>query len=333
MDLSTKYLGLDLPHPFMSGACPLTQNLDGVRKLEDAGTAAIVMHSLFEEQIIREEMATAGALDHPADSFAEALSYFPKPEEFALGSEEYLTHLKAVKEAVSCPVIGSLNGTLKGGWVKYAKMIAEAGADALELNVYSLPSDPQKDAAVVEARTVELIGAIKESIEIPVAVKLSPFYSSLPHFAHALDKIGADGLVLFNRLYQPDIDIEALEVERKLTFSHSGDLLPRLRWLAILSGTKVKASLAVSGGVHTGTDAVKAVMTGADVVQIVSALLISGPEKLTEIRTQFAEWVEKHEYKSMAQLKGSMNLERCPDASAYERANYMRILRSWESAL
>ncbi len=332
MDLSTNYLGFDLPSPFMPGASPLAQDLDAVRQLEDAGASAIVVHSLFEEQIVREEMATSKALDAPAEQFAEALSYFPPEEHFPLAPEEYLDHVRKVKDAVSVPVIGSLNGTSLGGWLKYAQLIADAGADALELNVYQLVSDPSVDGESVEKTTVEMVGAVKEAVSIPVAVKLSPFFSALPNFARHLDNIGTDGLVIFNRFYQPDINVEDLEAERTLNLSTSADLLLRLRWLAVLSGSDMKASLAVTGGVHTGLDAIKATMTGADAIQVVSALLMKGPGELARIREEMVQWMEEHEYESLNQMKGSMDLQRCPDAAAYERANYMHILHSWEGA-
>jgi dihydroorotate dehydrogenase (fumarate) len=333
MDLSTTYLGLDLPHPFMPGACPLTADLDSIKRMEDGGAAAIVMHSLFEEQIVREEVAVTDAMQTPAESFAEALSYFPDPSDFHLGPEEYLEQIRLAKEAVGVPIIASLNGTSLGGWLKYARLIAEAGADGLELNVYNMPSNPEVDGLSVEKTTVEMVAAVKEAVNLPVAIKVSPFYSSLPSFAQHLDNIGADGLVLFNRFYQPDINVEELEVERKLQLSTSSELLLRLRWLAVISGMKHTLSLAVTGGVHTGLDAVKASMTGAEAIQVVSALLIHGPNQLNVIKQQMVDWMEEHEYESLKQMTGSMNLQRCPDASAYERANYMHILQSWEGAV
>lgn len=328
MDLTTTYLGFHLPHPFLPGASPLVDDLDTVRRLEDAGAAAIVMHSLFEEQITREQLATARHLEGPAESVAEALSYLPTPDSFALGPEEYVGQLQRIKAAVSVPVIASLNGTTEGGWLAYARLLEEAGADALELNVYSLATDLEQSGETIERRTLHMLAAVKGWIRIPVAVKLSPFYSSLAHFAGRLAGAGADGLVLFNRFYQPDIDAEALEVVPALRLSDSSELLLRLRWLAILSG-RVKASLAVSGGVHTGLDAVKAVMAGADAVQVVSALLKNGPERLATLRQELARWLEEHEYDSLAQMRGSLNLLHCPDPAAHERANYMTILQSW----
>jgi dihydroorotate dehydrogenase (fumarate) len=328
MDLTTRYLGLTLAHPFMPGASPLVDDLDEVKRLEDAGAAAIVMHSLFEEQIVREQLASFLHTSSPSESYAEALSYFPNPERFALGPEEYLEHLARIKGTVSVPVIASLNGTTPGGWLDYARAMEHAGADAVELNVYSLPTDAAEPGLLLEDRTVEMLSAVKAAVRIPVAVKLSPFYTSLAHFAPRLQAAGADGLVLFNRFYQPDIDVEELHAIRSLVLSTSLELPLRLRYLALLSG-RLKTSLAVSGGVHTAVDGVKAVMAGADAVQMVSALLRNGPRYLAAVRQGFVEWLERHEYDSLAQLRGSMNLEACPDPAAYERANYMLVLQSW----
>jgi dihydroorotate dehydrogenase (fumarate) len=330
MDLSTKYLGLQLPHPFIPGASPLVDDLDVVRRLEDAGAAAIVMRSLFEEQITREQMATHRHLDDPSESFAEALTYLPSPESFVLGPEEYLEQLRQIKAAVSLPVIASLNGTTDGGWLTYARLMQEAGADALELNVYALATDFDVSSELLEKRVLHMLWSVKSAVHVPIAVKLSPFYTALAHFARRLDDLGADGLVLFNRFYQPDFDLEALEVTPTLHLSDSSELLLRLRWLAILSG-RVKCGLAVSGGVHTGVDAVKAVMAGADVVQVVSALLRHGPDRLAVLRSDLAEWLETHEYDTLAQAKGSLSLLRCPDPGAHERSNYMTILQSWRA--
>ena len=329
MDLSTKYLGFELPHPFMPGASPLVDDLDAVRRLEDAGAAAIVMHSLFEEQITREQLAMYHHLDSPQGASAEALSYLPEPPDFALGPYEYLEQIRKIKKAVSVPVIASLNGTTRGGWLSYARLMQEAGADALELNVYQLATDFEESSELLEKRVLHMLWEVKSSVRIPVAVKLSPFYTALAHFAQRLDDLGTDGLVLFNRFYQPDFDIEALEVRPTLRFSDSSELLLRLRWLAILSG-RVNASLAVTGGVHTPVDAVKAVMAGADAIQVVSALLKNGPGRLAKMRLELASWLEAHEYDSLAQAKGSLNLLRCPDPAAHERANYMHVLQSWK---
>ncbi len=331
MDLSTTYLGLELPHPFMPGASPLVDDLDVVKRLEDAGAAAIVMHSLFEEQIVREQVTSFLHSEMHGESYAEALYYFPSPDRFALGPEEYLRHLARVSAAVDVPVIASLNGTTLGGWLDYATAMEQAGANALELNVYSLPTDPEVSAQEIEDRTVEMLRAVKQKIGIPVAVKLSPFYTAPAHFARRLERAGADGLVLFNRFYQPDIDAESLEVSRHLTLSSSAELPLRLRWLAILSG-QLKTSLAVTGGVHGATDAVKAIMAGAHAVQMVSALLRGGPEYLSRVRKETVAWMQDHEYESLTQMRGSMNLQSCPDPAVYERANYMLMLQGWKGA-
>ncbi len=330
MDLSTQYLGLQLPHPFFPGASPMADDLDTVKRLEDAGAAAITMRSLFEEQITREQLGTIQNMEIHAESFAEALSYFPEPEEYRLGCEEYLDQIRRIKETVDIPVIASLNGTSPAGWLEYAQLIQEAGADALEVNVYYLATDPDEHGASVEKRTLESAATVKKGISIPVAVKLSPFFSSLPHVARQLDAIGTDGLVLFNRFYQPDIDVEELQATPSLQLSNSSELLLRLRWVAILFG-KVRASLAVSGGVHTPEDAIKAVMTGADAVQLVSVLLQKGPDYLKTIRDGVEKWLEEHDYESLAQMRGSMSLQRSPDPAAFERANYMKVLQSWAS--
>jgi dihydroorotate dehydrogenase (fumarate) len=328
MDLSTNYLGLKLSHPFMPGASPMVDDLDTVKRLEDAGASAIVMHSLFEEQIIREQMGAFMNTEGHSDSFAEALTYFPKPENFRLGPDGYLDQIRRIKRAVKVPVIASLNGTSLGGWLDHAQLIEQAGADALELNVYQLATDPSENGQMIEDRTVEMVSSVKANVKIPIAVKLSPFYTALAHFARRLAKAGADGLVLFNRFYQPDIDTEELQVERSLKLSNSSELNLRLRWLAILSG-RMRTSLAVSGGVHTAADAIKSIMTGASAVQIVSALLEKGPQHIRTIRTEVAQWMEKHEYESVEKMRGNMSLASCPDASAYERANYMMILNTW----
>ena len=328
MDLSTTYLGFKLQNPLMPGASPLVDELDTVKKLEDAGASAIVMHSLFEEQISREQLAHLHDVEMHEESFAEALSYFPRPDEYTLGPERYLEHLRKVKAAVHVPVIASLNGTSPAGWLQYATLMEQAGADALELNIYYLATGARETSAQVEKRTLDAVKVVKESVKIPVAVKLSPYFSSLANFAHQLDELGANGLVLFNRFYQPDIDIEELEVVPRLNLSDSSELLLRLRWLAIISG-HVKASLAASGGVHTAPDAIKAVMAGAHAVQIVSELLDKGPRRLKVLREEMGAWLERHEYDSLAQALGSMSHERTPNPQALERANYMKILQSW----
>jgi dihydroorotate dehydrogenase (fumarate) len=331
MDLSTTYLGFKLPHPVMPGASPLVDDLDTVKRLEDAGAAAIVMHSLFEEQIAQEQLGHLMNVEMHEDAFAEALSYFPRPEEYALGPDRYLEHLRKIKAAVKVPVIASLNGVTPSGWLDYAKQIEQAGADALELNTYYLATNTWESGAVVEKRTLDMVKVVKKAVKIPVAVKLSPYFSSLAHFAHEVDEAGADGLVLFNRFYQPDIDVEELEVKSRLQLSHSPTVLLRLRWLAILSG-KVKGSLACSGGIHTPIDALKAVMAGAHAVQMVSELLENGPEQIKTVIDGLAQWLEEHEYDSLAQARGSMSHEKSPNPGAFERANYMKVLQSWRNS-
>ena len=330
MDLSTTYLGLALPHPLMPGAGPLADDLDMVRRLEDAGAAAIIMRSLFEEQIALEEATTFAVTEGHGNSHGEAGSYFPTPDAFALGPDEYLEHIRRIKGMVRVPVIGSLNGVTPGGWLHYARLIEQAGADALELNVYALATDAREDARAIEDRTIEMVREVRGSIRIPLAVKLSPFYTAFANFAHRLDAAGPAGLVLFNRFWQPGIDVEELEVRRELHLSDSSELPLRLRWLAILFGN-VRASLAVTGGVHTVLDVIQAVMAGAHAVQMVSALLRHGPEHLAVLRRQLEQWLEEHEYASLREMRGNMSLRSCPDPQAYERANYMLMLQSWKA--
>jgi dihydroorotate dehydrogenase (fumarate) len=329
MDLSTTYLGLRLSHPIVPGAGPLTGDLDTVRRLEDAGAAAIVMGSLFEETIVAEQMNAFHLTEAHGESFGEAMSYFPETDVFAQGPNEYLEKIQRLKAAVGVPVIASLNGVTLGGWTKFASRMESAGADALELNVYYPSTEPDETAQDVEERVVQVVRAVKAEVSIPLAVKISPFYSAPFHFARRLAEAGATGLVIFNRFYQPDIDLEALTVDRRLHLSVSHELLPRLHWLALLSG-RIDASLAVTGGVHTPTDAIKAVMCGAHAVQMVSALLKDGLQRLTEARDGMAAWLEEHEYESLEQMQGSMSMLHCPNPMAYARANYMDVLHSWE---
>jgi len=331
MDLSTTYMGLNLSHPLMPGASPLVDDLDMVKRLEDAGASAIVMHSLFEEQIVRDKQATIYYAEMHADANAEARSYMPTPDEFVLGPDQYLEHIRNIKRAVRVPVIASINGATPGGWSEYAKLVQQAGADALELNLYTLATDLTESGADIEKRMLEAVRSVKASLSIPVAVKISPFFTSVAHFAKALEGLKVEGLVMFNRFYQPDIDEEQLEVTPRLALSDSSELLLRLRWLAILSG-RVNVSFACSGGVHTHVDAIKSVMAGASAVQMVSALLRYGPEYLRTVRERMTAWMEKNEYTSIKQMQGNMNLLHCADPAAYERANYMRVLQSWRAA-
>jgi dihydroorotate dehydrogenase (fumarate) len=330
MDLSTEYLGLELSHPLVAGAGPLADTLDGIKRLEDAGAAAIVLRSLFEEQITREQMSEHINLDSHGESFAEAASYFPSPHAFALGPYEYLDHLRRAKAAVRIPVMASLNGATPGGWIEYARLMEQAGADALELNLYRIPTDPDMTGEGIEREAIETVRAVKKSVAIPVAVKLSPFYTAIANVARALDQAGADGLVLFNRFYQPDIDAEELTARRTLHLSDSSELRLRLHWTAILSG-RVRASLAVTGGVHTALDVVKATMSGAHVTQTVSALLMHGPEHLRTVLADLAAWMQEHEWDSLGRMRGNMNFAKVPDPDAYERANYMLLLQSWRA--
>ena len=328
MDLATTYLGFRLPHPLMPGACPLGGDLDEIRRLEDAGAAAIVLPSLFEEQIVGEELASFHAIEGPSGAHAEAASYLPEPELFALGTRDYLEHLARAKAAVAVPVFASLNGSSLSRWTEWARLIEQAGADALELNLYELGADPLESSEDVERRLVEVVGAVRESVRIPLAVKLSPFYSSLAHLVRRLEEAGANGFVLFNRFYQSDVDVENLEVVPTLRLSSPSELLLRLRWTAILSN-EVEGSIAVSGGVHGAVDAVKALMVGAHAVQVVSAILRRGAPVLARLRAELAHWLEEHEYESLEHLQGSMSYGRGANAKAFERVNYMRVLQSW----
>jgi dihydroorotate dehydrogenase (fumarate) len=318
MDVSTRYLGLRLAHPFMPGASPLTASLDGALRLEDGGASAIVLPSLFEEQI-------GGAAKAPAARGGAAV---PRSDGDAFAAERYLQHLTRLRDRVHLPVIASLNGTTADGWLEYARLIERAGASALELNFYHVATDPLEDGWRVERRVVDIVAVLKESIRIPLAVKLSPFYSSLPDLASHLDQIGADGLVLFNRFYQPDIDVESRMLRPQLQLSDSSELLLRLHWTAILAG-RIRSSLAISGGVHEPLDAVKAIMAGADAVQLVSALLRHGPAHLMHVRRGVERWAEEHEYGSLDELRGTVSLARCADPAILERSSYIRTLQSW----
>jgi dihydroorotate dehydrogenase (fumarate) len=328
IDLSTSWLGLKLKHPIFAGASPLVDDLDMVKRLEDAGASAITMRSLFEEQLVADQLAAHRFLDAASDAFAEAPSWLPSTGDFALGPDAYLEQIRKIRAMCSVPVIGSLNGTTPGGWLKYAKLIEQAGANALELNLYDLPSDPKHTGADVEHQQLDVIRQVQESIRIPIAVKLSPFYSSLPAFVAKLEHTGVAGAVVFNRLYQPDIDVETLTLKRSLHLSDRHELQLRLRWLAILS-PQTRMSLACSGGIHDPLDVVKALMAGAHVTQVVSAVLESGPQMITLLINGLQRFFEEHEYASVSQLRGNMNLARCPDPSGYERVNYVKLLAGW----
>jgi dihydroorotate dehydrogenase (fumarate) len=326
MDLTTDYLGLKLKNPLMPGASPLVDDLDMVRRLEDAGASAIVMHSLFEEQLVGEQLSSYSATVTPEGN-PEASTYLPDPDEYHLGPDDYLSQIARIKEAVNLPVIASLNGATAGGWLDYAKRMAEAGADALELNIYDLAVDDDETSDHIEQRIVEIVTEVTRAVDTPVAVKIAPYYTALRHLAAKIDTAGADGLVMFTRLYQPDIDVENLELIRVNPVG-LGDLPLRLRWLGILHG-QVNLSLGASGGITTATEAIKALMAGADVIQVVSALLLNGPEYIATLLRRMQTWLEENEYDSLADLRGSMSMHRCPDPAAYERANYMKTLLSW----
>ncbi|MEK7467390.1 MAG: dihydroorotate dehydrogenase-like protein [Planctomycetota bacterium] len=327
-DLSTTWLGLKLAHPIMPGASPLVDDLEAVAALQAAGAPAIVMHSLFEEQIIREYEESERNMDAHSDTYVEARSYFPRRDLFPFGPEGYVDHVRRLRKAIDIPLIASLNGASRGSWLDFGRALQDAGANALELNVYDLAADGTETSESIEDRVVQMVESLRRVVKIPFAVKLSPFYTSLVNFARQLEAAGADGLVIFNRFYQPDIDVEALEVAPTLRLSDSTELPLRLRWLAILYPA-VKIPIAVTGGVHDPVDAVKSVMCGASAVQVVSALLKHGPQRLGEIVTGFREWLEEHDYKGVAQMKGSMSLLRCPDPKAVERSNYAHLLQTW----
>ena len=328
MDLSTTYLGFKLPHPVIPGASPMSVDLDQVRRLEDAGAPMIVLSSLFEEQLVREQLSAHHGIDPHSGSSGEAMTYFPEPIQYRIGPEAYLKHLSRIKSSVRVPVVASLNGTTPGGWLDYAKQMQQAGADALELNLYFVATAPADGAEVVERRLASVVEQVAASLKIPVAVKLPPFLTSLPHFVQRLESAGARAAVVFNRFYEPDVNVKEQQVVRTLALSTPTELLPRLHALALLSG-RVKLGLAVTGGVHSGLDALKAVMCGADAVQVVSALLMKGPEHLEAVRRGLADLLEQNEYESLAQVRGSMSLLRCPDPAAYERLNYIHILQNW----
>jgi dihydroorotate dehydrogenase (fumarate) len=320
MDLSTTFMGFVLPHPLLPGASPLCDDLDGVRRLEDAGAAAIVLRSLFEEQVLD---AQARAVEERPSVAADG----PPLPAFVLGPDEYLEHVHRIKRAVEVPVIASLSGTHPGWWLTYARLLEAAGADAVELNLYDVVADGRVSAEAIERETVEVVRCVRSTVSLPVAVKLSPYYSSLAHLARRLDGAGAAALVLFNRFYQADIDVDSLEVVRRIELSSPAELLLRLRWVALLSGD-VEASLAITGGVHRPVDVVKALMAGAHAVQVVSALIEHGPGHLRTLVDGLAEWLERNEYCALSEIQGSLSLRYCPDPRAFERANYLHVLNS-----
>ena len=332
MDLRTRYLGLDLRTPIVASASPLNGHVDSALRVEAAGASAIVMPSLFEEEIEHEEVQLTRSLEAGSEHFAEALDYFPDVGDYMTTTDRYLSTLEQLKARCEVPIIGSLNATSPGGWTWHASLIEQAGADALELNLYHLATDPAVEAVAMEHRDLQIVDAVRTAVSIPVAVKLSPYYSAMAHFASRVVDEGADGLVLFNRFYQPDLDLETFEVVNKVELSHPGEMRLPLRWMAILRpqlGPDV--SLALTTGVHSGTDVAKALMAGADVAMTTSALLHHGPEHLHTIESQLVAWLEEHEYESVGQLRGSATTATSGDAAAFERANYVKTLHSWST--
>lgn len=328
MDLTTTYLGMTLKNPIVPSASPLSRHIDTIRRMEDEGAAAVVMYSLFEEQITAESRQLHHYLDYGAESFAEALTYFPDLDHYNVGPEEYLNLVSRAKQAVNIPVIGSLNGISTGGWISYAQRIEQAGADALELNVYYIPTDPDLSGVDVERMYLDVVRAVKQSVTIPIAVKLSPFFSATANMAKRLAEAGADALVLFNRFYQPDFDLEAVEVVPNLVLSTSHELRLPLRWVAILYG-RVPVDLAITSGIHTHEDVLKGLMAGAKVTMMTSELLQNGLSRIREILNNLVAWMEEHEYESVRQMQGSMSQLHVADPAAFERANYMKVLESW----
>jgi dihydroorotate dehydrogenase (fumarate) len=328
VDLSTIYLGKPLRTPLVASASPLTQRLESFRLLEDAGASAIVMHSLFQEQLDREGTALHDYLTYSSSHYAEALSYFPDLESYNVGPEAYLELIRRAKESVEVPVIASLNGVSDGGWIRHAKLIQEAGADALELNIYFIVTDASLCGCEVEQRYLDLVSSVRGSIEIPLAVKLSPYFTNFRNFGERLERSGADALVLFNRFYQPDIDLETLDVRADLSLSSSEELRLRLRWVAILFG-RIQADMAVTGGIHTHEDVLKSMMVGARVAMMTSAVLRNGVGHFGLVEAGLRRWMEEHEYESIEQMQGSMSQRSTPEPAAFERANYMRVLRDY----
>ncbi len=328
MDLSTTYMGMNLRNPLVASSSPLSHKVDTICKLEEAGIGAVVMYSLFEEQITLESQQLDYFLTHGTESYAEALSYFPDLGEYNVGPDEYLNLIRKAKEKVNIPIIGSLNGVSAGGWVKYARMIQEAGADALELNVYYLPTDPHLPGTDVEQMMVDVVKAVRQEVSIPLAVKMAPFFSSIPNMAKRLAEAGANALVLFNRFYQPDIDIENLEVTPHLVLSDSDELRLPLRWTAILYG-RVPVDLAITTGVHTYQDVLKGLMAGAKVTMMASELLQNGMERIGQILDEVRAWMEEYEYSSVQQMIGSVSQKNVKEPAAFERANYMKVLDSY----
>jgi len=331
MDLTTRYLGLNLRTPLVPSASPLSDDVDSMKRMEDCGASAIVLHSVFEEQVRGEVEAVQAHLAFGTDSFAEASSFFPKPAEFIVGPEEYLAKVRQAKESIHVPIIASLNCAAIGGWVDYATQIEQAGADALELNIYWIPTEMDRTASEVEQSYLDIVKSVKSVVKIPVAVKLSPFFSNMANLAKRLDETGVNGLVLFNRFYQPDINLDDLEIQPNIHLSSSHDMRLPLRWIAILYG-RIKADLAATSGIHSAQDVIKMLMVGADVTMLCSVLFSRGLGIIREIETELANWLAEHDYQSLRQLQGSMSQKYCADPAAFERAQYMRAIMSYRPA-
>lgn len=328
VDLKTTYLGLPLKNPLVASASPLSKKVETAVELQEAGVSAVVMYSLFEEQIIRESLKLHEDLERGSYQYAEALTYIPEIGQYSIGPDQYLEQVAALKKALTIPVIGSLNGFSTGGWVDYAQKIEQAGADALELNMYYLATDPQMNSTTLEEQYIALVADIRKQVHIPLAIKISPFITALPNFANKLAEVGANGLVLFNRFYQPDFDLEELVVVPNLVLSNSHELRLPLRWIAVLYG-RVAIDLALTSGVHTGVDMIKALMAGASAVMTTSALLKHGAPRAAVMLSEMEHWLEEHEYQSVEQMKGSMSQKAVGDPEAFERANYMKVLSSY----
>jgi len=328
MDLRTKYMGMTLKSPLVVSASPLSKTLDGIKKIEDAGAAAFVMYSLFEEQIELEQKELFSTTTMGSESFAESLSYFPDIAEYNLGPDEYLEHIRKAKESVSIPVIASLNGKTTGGWTRYAKLMEEAGADAIELNIYNIPTLTELKGEDLERNYIEIVKSVKDNVSIPIAVKLSPFFTNFANFAKKLDEIGTDALVLFNRFYQPDINLDELEVEPHIVLSNPTEMRLPMRWIAILKG-RIFADLAATSGIHYGEDVIKMLLVGANVTMLCSSLLRYGVEHLKDIQEEMVEWLEEREYESVMQLQGSMSQLNVADPSSFERAQYMKAINNY----
>jgi dihydroorotate dehydrogenase (fumarate) len=328
MDLTTTYMGMALKNPIVPSASPLSENLENIRRMEDAGAAAVVMYSLFEEQITLESQQLDHYLSYGVESFPEALSYFPDMQTYKVGPDDYLNRVRRAKQAVDIPIIGSLNGVSTGGWIEYARQIEEAGADGLELNVYYIPTDLGMTSAEVEQLYLDILRDVKKTVSIPVAMKLSPYFSATANMARRLAEAGADALVLFNRFYQPDFDLENLEVVPRVVLSNAHELLLPMRWVAILYG-RVPVDLAITSGVHTLEEVLKGVMAGAKVTMMASELLQNGIQRISQILEGMVQWMEEYEYESVTQMQGSMSQQNVAEEAAFERANYMKVLGSW----